>query len=162
MRVDSLPHMKWKETKQHPIMLPGPAAPGCCLVSFRILWAILSTSTVDISGWSQGWCISNALWHMCVNDTCKSMSKHYQNRDQTVWRMFGHSEFPSCVLILRGVKLKMCGRSVQVRSGNLIAKFRGKEHDLDLAKARTEPQNVDRRTRTKIQALYLKNHKKYL
>ena len=28
-------------------------------------------------------------------------------------------------------------------------------------KARTEP-NVDRRTRTKIQALYLKNHKKFL
>ena len=25
-----------------------------------------------------------------------------------------------------------------------------------------EPQNVDRRTRTKIQALYLKNNKKYL
>ena len=31
-----------------------------------------------------------------------------------------------------------------------------------MAKARTEPQNVDRRTRTKIQALYLKNPKKYL
>ena len=31
-----------------------------------------------------------------------------------------------------------------------------------MAKARTEPQNVDRRTRTKIQALYLKNHKTYL
>ena len=29
-------------------------------------------------------------------------------------------------------------------------------------KARTEPQNVDRRTRPKIQALYLKNHKKFL
>ena len=27
-------------------MLPGPAVPGSCLVSFHILWAILSTSTV--------------------------------------------------------------------------------------------------------------------
>ena len=35
-------------------------------------------------------------------------------------------------------------------------------HRSLLTKARTEPQNVDRRTRTKIQALYLKNHKKYL
>ena len=27
-------------------MLPGPAVPGSCLVSFHILWAILSTCTV--------------------------------------------------------------------------------------------------------------------
>ena len=39
-------HRKWKEIKQQPGMLPGPAVPGCCLVSFHILWAILSTSTV--------------------------------------------------------------------------------------------------------------------
>ena len=39
-------HRKWKEFKQQPIMLPGSAVPGCCLVSFHILWAILSTSTV--------------------------------------------------------------------------------------------------------------------
>ena len=39
-------HRKWKESKQQPSMLPGPAVPGCCLVSFHILWAILSTSTI--------------------------------------------------------------------------------------------------------------------
>ena len=39
-------HRKWKESKQQPSMLPGPAVPGSCLVSFHILWAILSTSTV--------------------------------------------------------------------------------------------------------------------
>ena len=39
-------HKKWKETKQLPSILPGPAVPGCYLVSFHILWAILSTSTV--------------------------------------------------------------------------------------------------------------------
>ena len=39
-------HGKWKETKQQPSMLPGPAVTGCCLVYFHILWAILSTSTV--------------------------------------------------------------------------------------------------------------------
>ena len=38
--------MKWKEIKQQPNMLPGPAVPGSCLVSFHFLWAILSTSTV--------------------------------------------------------------------------------------------------------------------
>ena len=30
-------HRKWKETKQQPSMLPGPAVPGCCLVSFHFL-----------------------------------------------------------------------------------------------------------------------------
>ena len=30
VRVDSLPHRKWKEMKQQPSMLPGPAVPGCC------------------------------------------------------------------------------------------------------------------------------------
>ena len=41
-----LAYRKLKETKQQPSMLPVPAAPGCCFVSFHILWAILSTSTV--------------------------------------------------------------------------------------------------------------------
>jgi len=40
-------HRKWKEFKQQPSMLPGSAVPGSCLVSFHILWAILSTSTVE-------------------------------------------------------------------------------------------------------------------
>ena len=39
-------HRKLKEIKQEASMLPGPAVPGCCLVSFHFLWAILSTSTV--------------------------------------------------------------------------------------------------------------------
>ena len=34
VRVDSLPHRKCKEIKQQPSMLPGPAVPGSCLVSF--------------------------------------------------------------------------------------------------------------------------------
>ena len=41
-------YRKWKETKQQPSMLSGPAVPGSCLVSFHILWAILSTSTVHV------------------------------------------------------------------------------------------------------------------
>ena len=40
-------HRKWKEIKQQPSMLLGPAVPGCCLVSFHFLWVILSTSTVQ-------------------------------------------------------------------------------------------------------------------
>ena len=46
---------KWKETKQQPSMLSGAAVPGSCLVSFHILLAILSTSTVQPAdiGWRQ-------------------------------------------------------------------------------------------------------------
>ena len=40
---------KWKETKQQPSMLPGPAVPGCSLVSFHFLWAILCPQAVLIS-----------------------------------------------------------------------------------------------------------------
>ena len=36
-------HRKLKDTKQKPSMLPGPAVPGCCLVSFHFLCAILHT-----------------------------------------------------------------------------------------------------------------------
>ena len=46
VRVDSLPHRKWKETKQQPIMLPGPAVPGCCLVSFHFMCHIHHSRTV--------------------------------------------------------------------------------------------------------------------
>ena len=46
VRVDSLPHRKWKKTKQQRNMLPGPAVPGCCLVSFHFLWGKLSTRTL--------------------------------------------------------------------------------------------------------------------
>ena len=48
MLVLRMAHRIWKETKQ----LPGTAGPGnmlgCCLISVHFLWAILSTSTVDI------------------------------------------------------------------------------------------------------------------
>ena len=33
-------HRKWKEIKQEPSMLLGPAVPGSCLVYFHFLWAI--------------------------------------------------------------------------------------------------------------------------
>ena len=39
-------HRKWKETKQEPCMLPGPAVPGCCLISFHFPWAILCPQAV--------------------------------------------------------------------------------------------------------------------
>ena len=34
-------------------MLPGPAEPGCCLVSFHFLWGKLSTRTVVVSEQTQ-------------------------------------------------------------------------------------------------------------
>ena len=45
-------HRKWKETKQLPNLLSGPAVPGCSLVSFHFLWAILCPQDVqgDLGG----------------------------------------------------------------------------------------------------------------
>ena len=62
VRVDSLPHRKWIETKQQPSMLPGPAVPGCCLVSSHFLWGKLSTRTVQLlfatlTGWYTQDCV---------------------------------------------------------------------------------------------------------
>ena len=39
-RMGWMAHRKWKEIKQQPSMLPGPAVSGCCLVSFHFMWAI--------------------------------------------------------------------------------------------------------------------------
>ena len=39
-RMGWMTHRKWKEIKQQPSMLPGPAVPGSCLASFHFLWAI--------------------------------------------------------------------------------------------------------------------------
>ena len=39
-RMGWMAHKIWKESKQQPGMLPGPAVPGCCLISFHFLWAI--------------------------------------------------------------------------------------------------------------------------
>ena len=50
-------HRKWKETKQQPSMLPGPAMPGCSLVSFHFLWDILCPQVVQ-GGWG-GWPAGN-------------------------------------------------------------------------------------------------------
>ena len=44
--VDGPQLRKWKESKQQPSMLPGPAVPGCCL-SFYFLWAIHPIDPVD-------------------------------------------------------------------------------------------------------------------
>ena len=44
-------HRKWKETKQQPSLMPGPAVPGCSLVSFHFLWAILCPQAVHKSAY---------------------------------------------------------------------------------------------------------------
>ena len=47
VRVDSLPHRKWRDIQQQ----PGTAGPGnmlgCCLTFFHFLWGRLSTRTVQ-------------------------------------------------------------------------------------------------------------------
>ena len=40
--MEWMSHRKRRETKQQPSMLPGPAVPGCCLVSFHFQCDILS------------------------------------------------------------------------------------------------------------------------
>ena len=44
--MEWMSHRKRRETKQQPSMLPGPAVPGCCLVSFRFLCNIHSIHSV--------------------------------------------------------------------------------------------------------------------
>ena len=39
-RMGWMAHRKWKEMKQQPSMLHGPAVPGSCLASFHFRWAI--------------------------------------------------------------------------------------------------------------------------
>ena len=47
-RMDGvMSHRKWRETKQHPSMLPGQAGPDICLVSFCFLCDIHSIHSVD-------------------------------------------------------------------------------------------------------------------
>ena len=36
-RMGWMAHRKWKGSEQQPSMLPGPAMPGCCLISFHFL-----------------------------------------------------------------------------------------------------------------------------
>ena len=68
-------HWKWKETKQQPSMLSGPAVRGSCLVSFHILWAILTKSTVHypsneqslISPGYQPPSFIHSLFHSCFS-----------------------------------------------------------------------------------------------
>ena len=44
--MEWMSHGKWRETKQHTSMLPGSAAPGCCLVSFHFLCNMHSIHSV--------------------------------------------------------------------------------------------------------------------
>ena len=47
-RMGWMAHLKWKETKQQPSKLPGPAVPGSCLAYFHFRWAIHPIRPVDI------------------------------------------------------------------------------------------------------------------
>ena len=80
-------------TKQQPSMLPGPAVPGCCLVSFHILWAILSTSTLqgDSGGLRLGWVdldlgSSPGWWAATVATYCPNrMVEHSKSKSTHPW-----------------------------------------------------------------------------
>ena len=52
----SIEHRQWRETKQQPSMLPGPAVPGCRLVSlFTVIHPLHPLCTLKkITGWRMG------------------------------------------------------------------------------------------------------------
>ena len=62
-------HRKWKESKQEPSMLPGPAVPGSCLICFHFLWAIHPIRPVQsvqsTNPLSQG-VANQPFWQICV------------------------------------------------------------------------------------------------
>ena len=47
VHIDSLPHRKWRETKQEPGTAGLGNMLGCCLISLHFLWGKLSTRTVQ-------------------------------------------------------------------------------------------------------------------
>ena len=76
VRVDSLPHMKWKKIKQQPSMLPGPAVPGWCWISLHFLWGKLSTPTVQFCLKRQEHLCSQNWWRQCQNWFCPSLKTY--------------------------------------------------------------------------------------
>ena len=103
--IDRMAHRKWKETKQLPSVLSGPAVPGCSLFSFHFLWVILCPQPVlwlnfcfDVNKrWCKTWwtilywaCGSLYLWMLlylylsvcvlCMSDVSRitfSLSSHH-------------------------------------------------------------------------------------
>ena len=80
VRVDSLPHRKWKKIRQQPSMLPGPAVPGCCWISLHFLWGKLSTRTVrtieKIDHWFSLWYVPSFVWHLPMTWGEKGFGEH--------------------------------------------------------------------------------------
>ena len=60
-----MPHRIWKETKQQPSRLPGPAVPGCSFVSFHFLSAIQCPQTVYGAGMEVlFWCQQKVVYNL--------------------------------------------------------------------------------------------------
>ena len=81
---------KWKKIKQQPGMLPGPAVPGCCLVSFHFLWAILCPQAVFLlslpfamtfAAWGDLRFTKRIVQCLAVNGTPLRSSKKWQQID---------------------------------------------------------------------------------
>ena len=49
VRVDSLPHRKWREIQQQPGTAGSGNMLGCCLIFLHFLWGKLSTRTVYVT-----------------------------------------------------------------------------------------------------------------
>ena len=77
-------HRKWEENKLQPSLLPGPAVPGCSLLSFHVLWAILcpqalsqGVNSIDIRFYiittSIYWKLSSSQAQL-IQDTCLAVA----------------------------------------------------------------------------------------
>ena len=109
VRVDSLPHRKWREIQQQ----PGTAGPGnmlgYCLIFFHFLWGKLSTHTVHVF-----FCrLSSMHFRSCANYESKLPLKIGIQGDGGLCTVFGsRPRTEDCLLIFKVncVKFRGCER----------------------------------------------------
>ena len=78
-------HRKWKEIKQQPSMLPGPAVPGSCLVSFHFRWAIHPIRPV------QHFCYSCLQWQVTKRNILPAVKLPDTETDRQTVHPYMHS-----------------------------------------------------------------------
>ena len=113
MRVDSLPHRKWRGIQQQ----PGTAGPGnmlgCCLIYIHFLWGKLSTRTVVVS-------------YLCINQNQK-------NQPNVVLYLVWRSKIFLSVATSQGGRVAGGGGGLnRGRTGRGGARWRSKGHEVSM------------------------------
>ena len=88
--MEWMSHRKRRETKQEPSMLPSPAVPGCCLVSFHFLCDIHYIHSVQRS--------VNLWVRKCVKNLAKCELIRAQTPERYLFkstRLQGYTSVPS-------------------------------------------------------------------